>query len=173
MSYHYKTTDPRVTDAWAQHFKEKEQMNTEMKAFAVHFDAEAVFVRDIHGIHFHGLQLKNFNERSDADLWTKPSKDFSVSRPRATCKGKADELKALQEKYKSLMPICDEASYEPVYHALGFDWTALFFGGISFFHLDGVFYLRTSFALNDATEILASEFETVRKAFEGKKELAA
>ena len=66
MSFLYKTTDASVLDAWNRHLEEKQLMNTEMKAFAAHFVAEAVFVRDIHGVHFHGLQLKNFNERSDA-----------------------------------------------------------------------------------------------------------
>lgn len=173
MRFFYKTTDQRVLDACSRHLEEKQQMNTEMKAFAAHFDAEAVLVRDINGIKFDGLKLKNFYERSDADLWTKPSRDFSVSRPRATCKGKTAALKALQEKYKSLMPICKEASFEPMFNALGFDWTSLFFGSISFFYLDGTFYLSASFAINDATEILGSEFDDAKKTFESKKEVSA
>lgn len=174
MSFLYKTTDTSVLDAWNHHLEEKQQMNTEMKAFAAHFDAEAVLVRDIHGVHFHGLQLKNFNERSDADLWTKPSRDFSVSRPRATCKGKADELKALQEKYKSLKPAGNEASYEPIYNALGFNWGALFMqGGFSAFEVTGTLYVKTPIQVKNATEILSSEFSDARKAFENKSEVAA
>ena len=174
MSFLYKTTDTSVLDAWNCHLEEKRQINADMKAFAAHFDAEAVLVRNIHGVRFHGLQLNGFNSRSDADLWTKPSRDFSVSRPRATCKGKADELKALQEKYKSLKPARDEASYEPIYNALGFNWGALFMqGGFSAFELTGTLYVKTPIQVKNATEILGSEFDDAKKTFESKKEVSA
>lgn len=66
-----------------------------------------------------------------------------------------------------------KADLAPVLAAMGTDWGNLFFTGIAFFQHDGAIYVSTSAKLAPCmVEILASEYNAAKAAYESMKEAA-
>ncbi len=165
---YYKSTTDAPAKAHAEYLANKEALFQSMKALEEQFDGKAVYGFDVFRIHFHGLALNNFEARDDAALWTKPDKNHgNVSQPRSSVRGKGmtSQLRALKDKYSSLLPDVMRVPLGGFWGSIGARAGDLVFAGIKWHELDGVIYVHTPAKLGeDMVEILASEYEQAKQA---------
>lgn len=170
----YKTTDAGALAAWATYEAEAAVVSAAGKAFADHFGGKLLTRSDSHGRSVAGL---TFSPAKDDPLWTKPDAQArGRQQPRASLrKGTKEQRQALvdlQADWKARIPR-DKADLAPVLAAMGTDWGNLFFTGIQLFVHDGAIYVSTSAKLAPCmVEILASEYNAAKIAYESMKEAA-
>lgn len=160
---YYKSTTDAPAKAHAEYLANKEALFKSMKALEEQFDGKAVYGFDVFRISFRGLVLNNVETRDDAALWTKPDKGCgNISRVRSSIRGKelASQLRALKDKYSSLLPDVTRISLDGFWNSIGTNAGDLFFAGIKWHELGGVIYVHTRVKLGEGmVEILASEYE--------------
>lgn len=164
---YYKSTTDAPAKAHAELFANREALFQSVKALEEQFDGKAVYGFDVFRIQFHGLALNNVETRDDSALWTKPDKSYgNTSRIRSSIRGKelSSQLRALKDKYSSLLPDVTRISLDELWSSIGTNAGDLFFAGIKWHELDGVIYVHTRAKLGeDMVEILASEYEQAKQ----------
>lgn len=168
---YYKTNDASALEAVDAYNKEANSIRAEGLKLAEYFGGKLLVNNSVYGFRVAGLQ---FDPPKSTVLWTVPDWQTSAGkqRPRKTIAKATPELKAelkqIQEKYNELFPK-READFNIVLSALGTDWGELLFSGLSYFLHDGYIYFGCSVKVADhMQEILASEYEAAKKAFEAK-----
>nr|WP_315249238.1 hypothetical protein [uncultured Duganella sp.] len=170
----YKSGDSALLDAWSTYEAEVGAVRAAGKQFATHFGGKLLLRSDFHGSSVAGLR---FAPSKDDPLWTKPDAQHAgEQRPRSSLrKGTKEQrqaLAALLTEWSDHFPK-QKADLAPMLSAMGTDWGALFFCGIGFFKHDGVIYVSTSAKLAPCmVEILASEYNAAKAAYESIKEVA-
>lgn len=170
----YKSSDSALLAAWSAYEAELGTVRAAGREFATHFGGKLLMHSDFHGSSVAGLC---FVPPKDDPLWTKPdSQHAGEQRPRSSLrKGTKEQrqaLAALLMEWSEHFPK-QKADLAPVLSAMGTDWGALFFCGIGFFKHDGVIYVCTSAKLAPCmVEILASEYNAAKAAYESMKEAA-
>lgn len=171
----YKTSAPNVLGAMATYEADGKSVAAAGTAFAEHFGGRLLTSSTVHGREIAGLC---FRPAKDDPLWTKPDAERAgMQRPRGSLrKGTKEDRTALanlQADWKARFPAV-KSDLAPVLAAMGTDWGALFFSSFAMFQLDdGVVYVATSAKLALCmVEILASEYNAARTAFESAKEAA-
>lgn len=170
----YKTTDGAALAAWLTYEVDTAKVAAVGKAFAAHFGGQLLTRSDSHGCSIAGLR---FVPAKDDPLWTKPDQQASgMQHPRCSLrKGTKEQrqaLAALLIDWTAHFPK-EKADLAPVLAAMGTDWGALFFSGIQFFVHDNAIYVSTSAKLAPCmVEILASEYNAAKAAYESIKEAA-
>lgn len=170
----YKSSDSALMAAWSTYEAEAHAVAEAGKAFAAHFGGKLLTCSDFHGRSVAGLR---FVPAKDDPLWTKPdAQAHGRQQPRASLrKGSKEQRQALAElqaDWKARFPR-EKADLAPVLAAMGTDWGNLFFTGINFFVHDGAIYVTTSAKLAPCmVEILASEYNAAKAAYESIKEAA-
>lgn len=170
----YKSNDGGLLAAWVNYEVETAKVSAAGKAFAEHFGGKLLTRSDFHGRSVAGLR---FIPAKDDPLWTKPDQQASgMQHPRRSLrKGTKEQRKDLADlliEWSDRFPK-EKADLEPVLKAMGTDWGSLFFSGIKFFQHDGAIYVSTSVTLAPCmVEILASEYNAAKAAYESVKEAA-
>lgn len=170
----YKSSDSALMAAWAIYEAEVAAVRAAGQAFAAHYGGTLLMHSDFHGRRVAGLR---FEPAKEDPLWTKPdAQRAGMQKPRASLrkgvKEQRDALATLLIDWTERFPR-EKADLEPVLAAMGADWSALFFSGIGFFARGGVFYVSTSAKLAPCmVEILASEYNAAKAAYESTKEAA-
>jgi hypothetical protein len=174
MSY-FKITNNNAVQAFKSFETSKAELIEQAEKLATHFGGKPIFSNQVERISFAGINFHNFNQLENNHLWIKPkaSRSFASSpkfgKPKAADR---EALEAIKAKYNEMMP--EEISREPLLKAIGTDWGNCLFTPLSLFLHDDVIYLNTRLTLKDATEILGSEYEAAKSAYDTAKiEVAA
>ncbi|ENM5750401.1 hypothetical protein V4V53_002148 [Vibrio mimicus] len=172
---YYKSTSNEPVNALASYRQQKESYARLFDPLTSHFNAKAIFTYSNHGVSFYSIAFNDYESLEDKDLWTKPDlKSAYACRVRSSVNGKenAKRLKALKEKYNSLIPKDAESpSLHPFYDSIGTNWGELVFSGMKWFEHDGAVYIATSLKLTkNVIEITGSEFSTAELASKQKSE---
>jgi hypothetical protein len=170
----YKTTDPAVLAIRAAYEAKVMEVRDAGQEFANHFGGKMLARHDAQGYSFAGLC---FQPAKLDPLWTKPDASYAgMQRPRSSLKGGNKEqrtaLTELSDDWKARLPTV-KADLAPVLTAIGTDWGNLFFCSFALFRHDGAIYVSTSAKLAPCmVEILASEYNAAKAAYESIKEAA-
>lgn len=170
----YKTTDPAVLAIRAAYEAKVTEVRDAGQEFANHFGGHLLARHDAHGYSVAGLRFK---PAKIDPLWTKPDASCAgMQRPRSSLKNGTKEQRAalaeLQADWAARLPSI-KADLEPVLTAIGTDWGSLFFCGFTLLRYDGAIYVSTSAKLAPCmVEILASEYNAAKAAYESIKEVA-
>lgn len=170
----YKSSDHALLAAWSTYEAEVGAVRAAGKEFAAHFGGKLLMHSDFHGCSVAGLC---FQPAKDDQLWTKPdAQRAGEQHPRTSLrKGTKEQRKALAAlltEWSEQFPK-QKADLAPVLSAMGTDWGALFFCGIAYFKHDGTIYVSTGAKLAPCmVEILASEYNAAKAAYESMKEAA-
>lgn len=170
----YKTTAPAVLAIRAAYEARVMEVRAAGQEFANHFGGKMLARQDAQGYSFAGLC---FEPAKDDALWTKPDASCAgMQRPRGLLKsgGKVQRaaLAELSAGWKARFPR-EKADLAPVLAAIGTDWGSLFFCSFALFRHDGAVYVSTSAKLAPCmVEILASEYNAAKAAYESIKEAA-
>lgn len=170
----YKSSDSALLVAWPTYEAQARAVSTAGQAFAAHFGGQLLTRSDLHGRSVAGLC---FVPAKDDLLWTKPDQQAAArQKPRATLRrGTKDQRQALaelQDEWKVHFP-CEKADLAPVLSAMGTDRGNLFFCGFPLVMHDNAIYVSTDAKLAPRmVEILASQYNAARAAYESMKEAA-
>ncbi|HGE6046412.1 TPA: hypothetical protein ACGGS3_000626 [Vibrio cholerae] len=172
---YYKSTSDEPVNALASYREQKESYARLFDPLTNHFNAKAIFTYSHHGVSFYSIAFNDYESLEDKDLWTKPDfRSACACRVRSSVKGKdnSQRLKALKEKYDSLIPKDAESpSLHPFYDSIGTNWGDLVFSGMKWFEYDGAVYIATSLKLTkNVIEITGSEFSTAELESKQKSE---
>lgn len=166
---YYKTTDAGVLAAAATMKAQNEAMTAAALAFKEKYGAAAaVRLGDSQGTRIGGLK---FEPPKNDPSWTKRDK-HSIQAPRATRVKATKEEKAahaaLRWQWEVDFPQ-ERVDYNPMYEALGTNWSNLLFCGLGWAIRPDAVYVLTSAKLADhCVEILGSEYEAAVKAANGE-----
>ncbi|WP_048797092.1 MULTISPECIES: hypothetical protein [Serratia] len=167
---YYKTEHSAVLAAWDRYIAVNKRLSAEARELevAIGGHCRAVFKSDTSGRRFHGLHFDGDDIPFGAALWTRQTQDTGYScRPRAKPpKGLSAELKALRALWEAKRPKT-AASYDELYAATGLDFSVVFFGGLEWFRVGDIVYIRCGMKPNDRlTEILSSEYLAAKRQAE-------
>lgn len=167
MSFFYLCRDLDVLAAWSQRLAELHAMRDEAKAFAELFGGEPYFTNTCNDVHFGGVR---FSPKMPTDIWTVPN-HFGGQRPRAKLIRRAPISPGRRNEHGTLLTLWAEyepkgiVKIEPVYNALGMDWSDFVISGIGIFQHNGALYIEADVQLSrNVTEILGSEYAAALRA---------
>ncbi|AQS40228.1 hypothetical protein Sps_05159 [Shewanella psychrophila] len=161
---YYKITDQVVVAAFTDFEKQKKQLIEQANKLATFFDGKPIFSSDMHSMRLYGIELTNFESRSDKWFWTKPQRNRKyASKPRAKAPKAADrsEFNSILTSWKELLP--ESISREDIFASIGCSWGDFFFNGLSVFSHNEVVYIATAVKITKGVEILGSEFSAVKE----------
>jgi hypothetical protein len=166
----YKSTNPAALAVLQQHADDVTALRDKGKAFAERFGANDTFVTQNSVSSGYSIAGFTFSPPKDTTLWTKPDRELlGAQRPRASLRAgtavQRQMLKDLNAEWSAYYPD-GNASWKPVLEALGTDWGAAFLGGLQLFEHDGVIYVLTGARPALCEEILGSEFDAARAAYD-------
>lgn len=170
----YKTTNPKALAALQQRADDVAALREKAKAFAERFGASENFIsQDTVGTGFRVAGFI-FNPPKDTTLWRKPDREILGAQSprtslRAGTKQQRQMLAELNAEWVAHWP-AGSVSWEPVLRELGTDSATAWLGGFQLFEHDGAIYARTGCGLTLCEEILNSEFDAARQAYETTKQ---
>lgn len=168
----YKTNDLATMTAWTLYQTSVAALREEAKAFASRWGADANYVSQANassGFRIYGF---TFTPPKARVLWTVPDhKAMGVQRPRTKITKATPEQRA---EHKQLLADWDVSfpkrviPFVPVLQSMGLTWGDFIFSGYRLFEHGGYLWLKTEAKpkAGHMAEILGSEFEAAREAFD-------
>ena len=164
----YKTSKPEIVKAMQKHFDQKEQLVISAVKWAAKFNGEPIFSDRSSRVSVAGIKLKDFTERDDRRLWTKPAVRLQfLSRPLAK-----PPRAAFKDEHAALVKVYTKGYPEPIerkelFDSISCSWGDFMFSGLEFFVVGDTAYMKTGIHLPDIdlqiVEMFGSEFKAVRE----------